>query len=226
MLAGQTMRAADGYEVALFPMPCLYMSQDEGGDYSHINTYNIDLLGYEDTGVSYQRIYNAPIYAPCTMKVVDYWGQYGEAGGHNVVFESVDKVHLANGQLDYLTIAFGHDPNPPYTTIGATVSQGQLCYHTGTYGQVTGDHTHTCAGQGHYQGYTTRTGGHQDLTNRIHYWDAVYVNDTIVLRGFNHNWVEYTGPLPPPVYSVSYNRFPWVLYARTLRNKRQRNKRG
>ena len=90
MLAGQTMVASDGYEVALFPMPYLRMSQDEGGDYSHVGTYNIDLLGWDSNG----RVYQAPIYAPCTMKVVEYWSSY--AWGHQVAFESVNKVHLEN----------------------------------------------------------------------------------------------------------------------------------
>ena len=213
MQAGQRMVASDGYEVALFHMPYLRMSQDEGGDYSHINTYNIDFLGWGPNG----RIYQAPIYAPCTMKVVAFWDN-GTAGGHNVTFESVDKVHLANGQLDYLTINFGHDSNPPYTQIGQVVQQGDVCYHTGTYGQVTGDHTHSCCGQGHYQGYTTRQGGHMDLTNRIHYWDALYVNDTVISQGYGHNWRTYTGPTPPTP-TPSLKRFPWVLYARKLRQK-------
>ena len=72
MVAGQTLVASDGYEVALFPMPYLRMSQDEGGDYSHIGTYNIDLLGWDSNG----RVYQAPIYAPCTMKVVARWLTY------------------------------------------------------------------------------------------------------------------------------------------------------
>ena len=77
MIANQTMVAEDGYEVALFPMPYLYMSQDEGGDYSHTGTYNIDFIGYNASGV----VYNAPIYAPCTMKVVSTNLTY--AGGNN-----------------------------------------------------------------------------------------------------------------------------------------------
>lgn len=218
MIANQTLVAADGYEVALFPMPYLYMSQDEGGDYSHFGTYNIDLIGWNGSGV----ITQAPIYAPCTMKVVEYWNTFN--GGHQVTFESVDKVHLPNGALDYLTIAFAHDTNPPYTTIGQVVNQGQLCYHTGVYGNVTGDHTHTCAGQGRYVGYTLRDTGHYDLTNRIHYWDAVFVNDTTVVRGFNHNWIEWTGPTPPtpptPTPTAKRGKFPWVLYARKFRNGR------
>lgn len=212
MIAGQTLVAADGYEVALFPMPYLYMSQDEGGDYSHLGTYNIDLLGWGANG----RIYQAPIYAPCTMKVVFYGSSYD--WGNEVVFESVDKVHLPNGQLDYLCIGFGHDNNPPYTLVGSVVNQGQLCYHTGTYGYVTGDHTHTCVGQGHYQGFTQRASGNYDLTNRIHYWEGVYVNDTTIVQGYSHNWITWSGPSPLPTLPSSH--FPWYLIANKLRTKR------
>lgn len=212
MYAGQRLVARDGYEVALFPMPYLRMSQDEGGDYSHQGTYNIDLLGWSPSG----RVLRAPVYAPCTMKVVAYFNNY--AGGNTLTFESVNKVHLANGALDYLTICFGHDSSPPVTAIGAVVNQGDLCYHTGTYGNVTGDHTHTCCGQGQYQGYTTRPTGHMDLTNRIHYWEALYVNDTVISQGFGHNWVtwnESPGPTPP---TDEESKFPWFIYWRRRRN--------
>lgn len=205
MIAYERIVASDGYEVALFPLPYLYMSQDEGGDYSHVGTYNIDFLGYGPSG----RVYQAPIYAPCTMKVVAVWMTY--QAGNRVVFESVDRVHLANGQLDYLTISFAHDSNPPARVIGQIVNQGELCYHTGAYGQVTGDHVHTCIGQGRYEGFTTRPGGHEDLTNRIHYWDGVYVNDTFIIQGYNHNWIEWSEPSPT---SREKSHFPWILYSR------------
>ena len=215
MQAGQRMVANDGYEVALFPMPNLRMSQDEGGDTSHQGTYNIDLLGWNQNG----RVYNAPIYAPCSMRVVAYWNTY--EGGHQVTFESIRPVHLANGQLDYLTITFGHDTFPPFTAIGTLVRQGQLCYHTGTYGNVSGDHTHTCCGQGRYEGFVTRATGHMDLKNRIHYWEAVYTNDTIISQGYNHNWIEYHGGIEPtPTPSIN-KKFPWVLYASKLRGDRK-----
>ena len=212
MIANQTLVAADGYEVALFPMPYLYMSQDEGGDYSHSGTYNIDFVGYNGT----QIITSAPIYAPCTMKVV--YTNLTYSGGNTVTFESVNKVHLPNGSLDYLCIDFGHDNNPPVTTIGAVVRQGQLCYHTGTYGYVTGDHVHTCLGQGHFEGKTERSTGNWDLTNRIHYWDGVYVNDTGIIAGYDHDWRTWEGPTPPPTRRQS--KFPWVLYANRFRLRR------
>lgn len=212
MKANQTLIASDGYEVALFPMPYLYMTQDEGGSYSHYNTYNIDLIGYDGRRV----ITRAPLYAPCTMKVVNYMPSY--SGGHGVTFESTKKVHLPNGKLDYLTILFMHDNNPPYTKVGTIVSQGQLCYRTGTYGYVTGDHVHTCVGQGHWQGLIQRSGGNWDLANRIHYWSGVYVNDTKIIVGYGHNWQKYNGgspsptPTPTPSGSTSKrDKFPWAI---------------
>lgn len=219
MLAGQTLRAADGYEVALFPMPYLYMTQDEGGDTSHQGTYNIDLIGWGLGG----RIYQAPIYAPCTCKLVYKEDTY--AAGNIRIFQSVDKVHTPSG-LQYIHFYFGHDSAPPINTLGAVANQGDLIYHTGTYGQAYGDHTHTCMGYGvwvsHSHNITTRPPyNRQDLTYRLHYWDAVYVNDTVVYRGFNHDW--RTWDEPTPVISYKPTHFPWVLYANKLRNKRSLN---
>lgn len=90
---------------------------------------------------------------------------------------------------------------------------------------VTGDHTHTCMGFGSWVSFsvsmTTRSTGHEDLTNRLHYWDAVYVNDTTIIQGYNHNWIEWTGPVPPTPSEVSFNHFPWVLYSRKFRDNRR-----
>lgn len=202
MIAGQTLIADDGYEVALFPMPYLYMTQDEGGDYSHQGTYNIDFVGYNGSGV----ITRAPIYAPVTMKVTSYSPSF--TGGKAVIFESVNRVHLANGDLDYLTIMFMHDNNPPYTTTGATVQQGQLCYHTGTYGQVTGDHVHSCVGQGRGGQFIQRSSGNWDLSNRIHYWQGVYTNDTTIIQGYGHDWHTWNGQ---PASGDKKRKFPWPI---------------
>lgn len=210
MRAGETLVANDGYEVALFHMPYLRMSQDEGGDYSHQGTYNIDFLGWGPNG----RILAAPMYAPCKMKLLHYWTAY--ANGNMQVWESVNKVHLANGQLDYLTLMVAHDNHPPYSTLGTVVNQGTLFYHTGTYGNVTGDHVHTCVGQGRYQGFTTRPPqNHEDLTNRIHYWNGLYVNDTVISQGYGHNWKTWTEPTPTPSPTpivTSEGGFPWFIY--------------
>ena len=54
MIAHQRLVATDGYEVCLFPLSYLNMSQDEGGDYSHAGTLCIDFLGWGANG----RVYN------------------------------------------------------------------------------------------------------------------------------------------------------------------------
>lgn len=203
MTANETLVAPDGYEVALFPMPYLYMTQDEGGDYSHLGTYNIDFVGYNGSSVVSQ----APIYAPCTMKVLSY--HPGDVGGNAVIFQSVDKVHLANGQLDYMCIMFMHCNNPPYTTVGQVVQQGALCYRTGDFGQVTGDHVHSCVGQGQDAVFVQRNTGNYDLSNRIHYWDGVFVNDTTIIEGYDHEWVKWEGG--SKVEKKKGRSFPWPI---------------
>ena len=206
----QRMTDRQNREVVLFPFEYLYMSQDEGGDYSHQNTYNIDFLGWNSIG----RVLRCPFYAPVTLKCVAIW----DSSSNNRVYESTRKVHFADGTIDYLTIAFAHDDYPIWN-VGDIITQGALLGHTGTYGDnVTGDHTHTCCGKGRYDGYTQRQGGHYDLTNRCHYWEATFVNDTTIVRGFNHNWVTYSSPYPSG--GMRKNHFSWVLYARKIRNKK------
>lgn len=212
MIANQTLVASDGYEVALFPMPYLYMTQDEGGDYSHTGTYNIDFVGYNGTSV----VTRAPLYAPCTMKVISY--HPGTVGGNAVIFESANKVHFADGTLDYMTLMYMHCDAPPYINIGEVVRQGQLCYRTGSYGYVTGDHVHSCLGRGRGGIFVQRPSGNYDLSNRIHYWDGAYVNDTVIIQGYSHNWRTYDGGVTPPTPVKGRLKFPWVLYARKLRS--------
>lgn len=209
MKKGQKL-SDNGYEIMLFPFEYLYMSQDEGGDFSHANTYNIDFLGWGANG----RIYKCPFYAPCTLKCVAIW----DNTSNNRVYESVNQVLRADGSLGYITISFAHDDNPIHN-IGDIIKQGELLGHTGTTGNVTGDHTHSCCGFGKYEGYTQRTGGHYDLKNRVHYWDCCYTNDTVIQRGFGHSWRNYSftpTPIPP-----LKNSFPFVLYAKRLRLKRR-----
>ena len=189
MLAGQKLVASDGYEVALFPMPYLYMTQNEGGDFSHAGTYNIDFVGFNGTSV----IKNAPLYAPCKLRI----RSIGTDGSNGLTLDSVDKVHLPNGALDYITIGVGHSNNPPSMIIGHVFEQGELFYTTGTAGYVTGDHVHMCVGQGAGGYLVQRSTGNWDLSNRIHMWEGLFVNDTAIIQGYGHNWQEWQGGSTP-----------------------------
>ena len=54
----------------------------------------------------------------------------------------------------------------------------------------------------------------------VHMWNALYVNNTVLLRPEGYKWVEWNGPAPP-TKKKEEKRFPWVLYSRKFRNKRR-----
>lgn len=207
MIANQRLVAEDGYEVMLFPLSYLYMSQDEGGDYSHLHTYSIDFLGWDSNG----RVYQCPYYAPCSCKCV-YIGSSSRA------FQSLDKVHFADGTFDYVTFHMAHDNNPTASYINQTFNQGDLIGHTGTAGNVTGDHVHLNTARGTYQGFYDVGTGHYQLVNSTHVYNTCYVNDTVIVRGYGHNWRAYNGGITPAPDYRKY-KFKWVLYANKLRDK-------
>ena len=207
MIAYERLIAQDGYEVMLFPLEYLYMSQDEGGDYSHLYTYSIDFLGWGANG----RIYQCPYYAPCSCVCK-------QVGSGSVVWESTDKVHYPDGTLDYVTFHFAHDDNTSVHHVGDTLTQGDLIGHTGTTGNVTGDHVHFNTAKGQFAGFYNVGTGHYQLRNSTHIYNTCYVNDTIIKKGYNHNWRTYNGGITPTPDYRKY-KFKWVLYANKLRKR-------
>ena len=210
MVANERLIASDGYEVMLFPLPYMYISQGENGQYSHQGTLNIDFIGYDSNGV----VLNAPMYAPCSCTCVAIWDTYNNGR----VFTSNNMVHCADGVLRYVTFMCYHDNNPIAST-GDTFTQGDLFAHTGEAGNVTGDHTHFNTAYGTYLGFERVPPDNQSqLINSSHIYETCYVNDTVIVEGLGYNWIEYTGPTPPTP-STSKSKFPWVLYARKLRGR-------
>ena len=207
MIAYERLIAQDGYEVMLFPLEYLYMSQDEGGDYSHLYTYSIDFLGWGANG----RIYQCPYYAPCSCVCK-------QVGSGSVVWESTDKVHYPDGTLAKVTFSCHHDNNP-IASLNDIFTQGDLIGHTGTAGNVTGDHLHLNTAKGTYQGFYDVGTGHYQLRNSTHIYNTCYVNDTVIRQGYGHNWRVYQGGITPTPDYRKY-KFKWVLYANKLRKVR------
>lgn len=186
MRAGQTLKTNAGIEVMLFPLEYLYMSQDEGGDYSHAGTLAIDFLGWGNSG----RIYHCPYYAPCSCTCI------GSTESANRIWQSNAPVLLADGTIDYVCWVQAHDNNP--LPIGTVLNQGDLLGHTGTAGQVTGDHLHLNVARGTYANWEqVPPNNNWQLKNSMHIYDACYVNDTEIIRGFGHDWKTYEVPIPP-----------------------------
>lgn len=208
MRPNQKLVASDGYEVMLFPLEYMNASQEEGGGYSHAGTLQMDFLGWGANG----RVLNCPYYAPCSCRCV----ATTDSSTNNRVFQSLNQVHLADGTLDYVTFEVAHDLFP-VVGVGVILNQGDLMGHTGTAGQVTGDHVHFQCARGTYAGWEqVPPNNNWQLVHEMHIYDACYVNDTTIINGYNYNWREWNGPTPP-TKKKEEKRFPWVLYVRKFR---------
>lgn len=225
MLANQTLRDRNGYQVALFPLTGFSISQTDYGTASHGGGavyWATDYLALNSNG---QRIYRANCYAPVDIKCV-----FINRSECMAVWESLRPVHLANGMIDYLTITCYHDndiENGFYPfNVGSIVYQGRYFFKTGDGGTATGDHLHLETGYGKYQGNTSPSAGNPeykfhitDYTNpkRLHNYDALFINDTDPYDSPEHyTWLTFSDGGGSTIYK---HKFPFVLYAEKLRKK-------
>lgn len=188
MLAGEKKRAPDGYEVALFPCEAMYLT--EARVPPEHDVLALDFLPRNTEGA---RISPMNVYAPFSGTIV-YTGN-----DHNCILESDDFVHFADGTLYKMRVLVAHSWNAP--TLGAHYNQGDLFYTTGNYGQSHGEHLHmeVAVAVGSYW-----NDGGIGLRNGYHMWDALYVDDTVLLRTGDFNWKEY-GHTPPPTPTSKSN---------------------
>lgn len=211
MKAYETLKADDGLEVMLFPLEYMNISQGEGGSYSHAGSKNIDFMGWN----RYGRVLQCPYYAPCSLKCV----AIPDPNANARVWQSIDKVHLADGTIDYVTIMFAHDDAPP--TLNSVRTQGDLIGRTGTTGNVTGDHVHMNVSKGTYAGMEQVPPKNVwQMKNSISIYNGCYVNDTVIVNGEGYNWRTWTGgvtPTPRPKKS----KFPWYIIYKKRRNIRR-----
>lgn len=207
MKAGQKLKASDGYEVFLFPCEAMYLTPAREPDEHDVLA--LDFLPYNIVG---QRITAMPCYAPFSGTIV-YTG-----ADHNLILESDDKVHMPDGTLEYARVLVAHSFEVPVK--GTHYNQGDLFYSSGNYGQSSGEHLHMEVA--HVPTKETRKWnvGGIGIYGAVHMWNALYVNNTVLLRPENYKWVEWNVPAPP-TKKKEEKRFPWVLYAKKFRNKRR-----
>lgn len=124
MHAGQKI-SYNGSQVCLFPLDYMYCTQTSSpSSFSHCCGHPADWIGSYDA---------YPVYAPFDCHLV-----YQDSSGNSRAYSSDAPVWTPQG-LQYVTVMFTHDNNPPSAT---SFSQGDLIAHTGTAGFVTGDHCH------------------------------------------------------------------------------------
>lgn len=150
----------DGTQLAV--LPCwgtVYITQAEGGDFSHLGSLSVD-FAYPQTKV--------PLYAPfdMTCKYVDLQNAF-------TVWQSDRPVKCADGSVSYVTFNTGHSDDTGSNSVGDKKKKGQVYAHTGTSGNVTGDHTHIECSKGEYTApWATNSAGRGSLPNPDHMYNV------------------------------------------------------
>lgn len=204
MRANQRLIANDGYEVALFPCEALYLSPARDPDEHDVLA--LDFLPYDAQG---NRITGMLCYAPFSGTVV-YTGN-----DHNLILESDDLVHAPDGSLKYMRVMVAHSYIAP--VLGTHYVQGQHFYTTGNYGQSFGEHLHMEVATVDNKSASYWNSGGIGIYGAIHMWNALYVNDTAMLRGKDYNWRTWSGPTPPPYHAGDFI----IVYNTISRTKRK-----
>ena len=205
----ETSKGKNGKENVLFPLSTIYITQGENGTYSHMGSLAIDFQGYNES-----RVYKQEYYSPCTLKMI----KIIDSNSHGFIYESIDKVNYINGECDYVTILVAHDDNQPYN-IGDVINQGELLGHTGTFGNVTGDHLHIEIAQGKYEGMFTNDKGVYCLKNQISLYNVMGINNTTIKHNLEYIWSEFS-EIKKNEKNSKYN---WILYSRNTRSRFLKN---
>lgn len=140
----------------------------------------------------------------------------------------IQKAYNAGGYGNYIIIKdnnsnyaflFAHMADPALKNVGDTISLGEQFGVEGATGNVTGLHTHI-----EMQDYVKNNNKWIMNPNDSSLWGSVYLPATDYM-GFPNQLgisVIYDGtPVPPtpPTPTKKQHKFPWVLYAKKLRNK-------
>lgn len=220
MIAGQKLKDKNNKQVALFPLPYINVTQADDETYSHEDWYYAtDYLGWGENG----RIYRCDCYAPVDIKCI-----YVDTTECMAVWESLEKVHLANDMIDYLGLIVYHDNDITngLVAVGTIKYQGDTFNKTGTGGNVTGDHMHLETGYGKFSQPNVSTARgtanykyhFTDYTDvkRLHNYEALFINSTINYYSPSYYiWKNYSDF----IFKQKKTKFNWVLYSRKIRER-------
>ena len=159
-------------QAAMWFMDDLWITQLPGVG-SHYGTNNFDVIGSQNNNIK----------APFDCTIVDIIEGY--QAGNTVIIQSLSPVRYANGNEDYMSMAFGHDNDISDCYVGRTLVQGEVFYQTGNFGQVTGIHSHVTCMAGKYtdhdrgfqnSGYTYDGSPTYSFANAVHPVDALFIS--------------------------------------------------
>lgn len=147
-----------------------YCTQGSNGSFSHKGSEANDIRG-KKAGVRY------PYFAPVDVKCVNINTKYA-----CVWWQSVNKVRLADGSIDYITLLCGHD-NTINCYIGQVIEQGKQIGNMGNAGIATGVHCHIEVGRGKQDSWLANLYGVYCIPNQIPLENVFFMDNTNILRG-------------------------------------------
>ena len=184
-----------GIEDFLCPFTDMYITQGSNSDFSHKGIMANDVRGIE-VGVRY------PYYAPCTCKCIKVYPESGQS-----MWQSINKVRFANGNIDYVTFMIAHDDSQD-CFIGQVVEQGSQLGNMGTKGNATGVHCHIQTEQGSDTSWYKNKFGNYQFNNEVDLDDMYFVDDTNILNGMGGSWKHTTDV---PVQNDKFINLPeWI----------------
>ena len=190
------------YEVALFPMEYMNITQGRYSGFSH-KTYNAYDLGGKDYNID-------DVMAPFTLKV-----EWTDTGAHKtgVVVSNAKKVLMANGNIQQprtLLMMLWHSNSIKHLSRGQVIIQGTPLYKEGTAGMAYGNHVHMELAYGVYKGgyplYLLGNGYWTLKGQELNIEDAFYINDTVIRDRFGYTFKTYVAAQKPTgKYNVGDN---------------------
>lgn len=160
----------NGIQDVLCPFTDWYCTQDANDTPSHMGSEANDIRGLK-VGIRY------PYYAPVDVRCVNINRQYAF-----VWWQSVEKVRLADGSIDYVTFLCGHD-NVINCYIGQSIKQGVQIGNMGNAGLADGVHCHIEVGRGKQNTWIKNNKGVYCIPNQMKLEDVFFMDNTNIMRG-------------------------------------------
>lgn len=176
-----------GVQDFLAPFTDIYITQGSNMG-THRGTMANDVRG-SYAGVRY------PYYAPCDCKLI--WRDVSNGQG---MWQSLEKVRFANGNIDYATFVTAHDETFD-AQVGQIVRQGEQLGNMGSKagggGTSTGIHCHIEIAQHKYDisNWKKNKYGIYCFPNETDTDDCYFVDNTNIIYGFGGNW-KYLSQIP------------------------------
>lgn len=188
MIKGQTSKRNDIQDV-LCPFTDWYCTQGANASFSHLGSEANDIIG-KQSGVRY------PYFAPVDVICVNINKKYAF-----VWWQSVNKVRLADGSIDYVTFLCGHDETIN-CYIGQVIKQGIQIGNMGKGGNATGIHCHIEVGRGKQKTWNANKYGIYCIPNQIPLEQVFFMDNTNIILGIA-NW-KYLKDVPVNQTSKKY----------------------